>query len=40
MRRRIAAGCRLMAYGTEMVFLGEKLRDEGGFVARLRGEKR
>ncbi len=39
MRRRIEAGCRLMAYGTEMVFLGEKLRDEGAFVAQIRGER-
>ncbi len=38
MRRRIAAGCRLMAYGTEMVFLGEKLREEGDFVRALRGD--
>lgn len=39
-RRRVDAGCRLMAYGTEMVFLGEKLRDEGGFIAGLRGERK
>jgi len=38
LRRRIDAGCRLMAYGTEMVFLGEKLRDEGGFLKELRGK--
>jgi 2-dehydro-3-deoxyglucarate aldolase len=38
-RRRIEAGCRFMAYGTEMVFLGEKLRDEGGFIAAVRGER-
>lgn len=35
-KRRVDAGCRLMAYGTEMVFLGEKLRDEGIFLAELR----
>lgn len=35
-RRRVEMGCRLMAYGTEMVFLGEKLRDEGAFVAEVR----
>lgn len=38
-RRRVEAGCRLMAYGTDMVFLGEKLRDEGDFVRGLRGER-
>lgn len=37
--RRIEAGCRLMAYGTEMVFLGEKLRDERGFLKELRGKR-
>lgn len=38
-QRRVDAGCRLMAYGTEMVFLGEKLRDEGGFIAELRKKR-
>lgn len=34
--RRVEAGCRLMAYGTDMVFLGEKLRDEAAFLVQLR----
>lgn len=37
LERRIKAGCRLMAYGTDMVLLGEKLRDESGFLRDLRG---
>jgi 2-keto-3-deoxy-L-rhamnonate aldolase RhmA len=36
MRKRIAGGCRFMAYGTEMIFLGEKLRDAGAFLDTLR----
>jgi 2-dehydro-3-deoxyglucarate aldolase len=37
--RRIQAGCRFMAYGTEMVFLGEKLRGEAAAIAALRGKR-
>jgi 2-dehydro-3-deoxyglucarate aldolase len=35
MRQRIDAGCRFMAYGTEMIFLAEKRETEGGFVSGL-----
>lgn len=37
LRKRLAGGCRFMAYGTEMIFLGEKLRDAGAFLNVLRG---
>jgi 2-dehydro-3-deoxyglucarate aldolase len=37
--RRLAEGSRFIAYGTEMIFLAEKLRDEGGFLASLRDKK-
>ena len=36
MRKRLASGCRFMAYGTEMIFLGEKLRDAAAFLKTLR----
>lgn len=36
LERRIAEGYRFVAYGDDMVFLAEKLRDEGGTVARAR----
>jgi 2-dehydro-3-deoxyglucarate aldolase len=36
LEQRIAQGYRLIAYGDDMVFLAEKLRDEAAFVAELR----
>jgi 2-keto-3-deoxy-L-rhamnonate aldolase RhmA len=39
LERRIKAGCRLMAYGTDMVWFGEKLRDEGAFLRHARGQR-
>lgn len=36
LEQRIAQGYRLMAYGDDMIFLAEKLRDEAAFVADLR----
>jgi len=38
MHRRIREGCRFMAYGTEMVFLAEKLGLEGEFTQALKRE--
>lgn len=32
LQERIAAGCRLMAYGDDMVFLGEKIAAEAAFI--------
>ncbi|MEQ1708689.1 MAG: aldolase/citrate lyase family protein [Terricaulis sp.] len=36
LERRIKAGCRLMAYGTDMVLFGEKLRDQGAVLRDMR----
>ncbi|MEJ1968833.1 MAG: aldolase/citrate lyase family protein [Rhizomicrobium sp.] len=36
MQRRLAEGCRFIAYGTEMTFLDEKLNAEGAFVRSLK----
>ena len=36
MRKRLTGGCRFMAYGTEMIFLGEKLRDTAELLKTLR----
>jgi 2-dehydro-3-deoxyglucarate aldolase len=36
LRRRINEGCRFMAYGTEMIFLSEKIALESAFVKTLR----
>jgi len=36
LKRRVEGGCRFIAYGTEMIFLAEKLRDEGAFLKGLR----
>ncbi len=37
LKQRLAEGCRFLAYGTEMVFLAEKLRDEMEFVSSAKG---
>ncbi len=37
MKQRLAEGCRFIAYGTEMVFLAEKLRDELDVLQTMRG---
>lgn len=37
LERRIAEGYRFIAYGDDMVFLAEKLRDEAARVTRVRG---
>ena len=37
LKARIDEGCRFLAYGTEMIFLAEKLRDERRFIDSLRG---
>lgn len=39
LEQRIAQGYRFVAYGDDMVFLAEKLRDEAAFVAGLRKRK-
>ena len=36
-KKRLEEGCRFLAYGTEMVFMAEKLRDEGAFLTSLKG---
>lgn len=36
LQRRIKEGYRFIAYGDDMVFLAEKLKEEGGFVAETR----
>ena len=40
LRRRLGGGCRFMAYGTEMIFLGEKLHDTAAFLRDLRSSTR
>jgi 2-keto-3-deoxy-L-rhamnonate aldolase RhmA len=37
--RRVKAGCRFMAYGTDMLFFAEKARDAGRFIAGVRGAR-
>ena len=36
LKRRLDEGCRFVAYGTEMIFMAEKLRDESAFVQTLK----
>ena len=40
LRQRINQGCRFMAYGTEMIFLAEKLQEESQFLAGLKEKLR
>lgn len=39
LQKRIDEGCRFMAYGTEMTFLGEKLESECAFTRSLKAAK-
>ena len=39
LEQRIAEGYRMIAYGDDMVFLAEKLQDEGGWLAEFRARR-
>jgi len=36
LKQRLDEGCRFVAYGTEMIFMAEKLRDESAFIQSLK----